>query len=140
MQSWVNLVADDVLYLSEGAFGENGIIAVDAETGELLWSKEWSADLGYKDGVLFAVHYPDIDALDAKTGELLWRKEYLDVRWSTPIIFGNTLFVSTPEDRYVAAINTENGALRWKYRGIRIPCLTFHLYRTHHERTRQARA
>jgi outer membrane protein assembly factor BamB len=115
MQSWVNLVADGVLYLSEGALGENGIIAVDAETGKLLWSKEWSADLGYKDGVLFAVHYPNIDALDAKTGELLWSKEYLDVGWSTPIIFGNTLFVSTPYDRYVVAIDTENGALRWKY-------------------------
>ncbi|MHC1757576.1 MAG: PQQ-binding-like beta-propeller repeat protein [Methanosarcina sp.] len=115
MRSWVNLVANDVLYLSEGTFGENGIIAVDAETGELLWSKEWSADLGYKDGVLFAVHHPNIDALDAKTGELLWRKEYPDVRWSTPIIFGNTLFVSTPEDRYVAAIDTENGALIWEY-------------------------
>ncbi|WP_255336023.1 PQQ-like beta-propeller repeat protein [Methanosarcina sp. KYL-1] len=115
MQSWVNLVADGVLYLSEGAFGENGIIAMDAETGEPLWSKEWSADLGYKDGVLFAVHYPNIDALDAKTGELLWSKKYRDVGWSTPIIFGNTLFVSTPYDRYVAAIDTENGALRWDY-------------------------
>lgn len=79
MQSWVNLVADGALYLSEGAFGENGIIVVDAETGELLWSKEWSANLGYKDGVLFAVHYPNIDALDAKTDELSWSKEYLNV-------------------------------------------------------------
>ncbi|MCC4768675.1 PQQ-binding-like beta-propeller repeat protein [Methanosarcina sp. DH2] len=92
MQSWVNLVADGVLYLSEGAFGENGIIAVDAETGELLWSEERSADLGYKDGVLFAVHYPNIDALDAKTGELLWSKKYPDVGWSLlPFIFPRLL-------------------------------------------------
>ena len=111
----VSLVAAGVLYLSEGELGENGIIAVDAETGEALWSKEWSAALGYKDGVLFAVHASNIDALDAKTGELLWSKEYPDVRWGTPIIFGNTLFVSTPDDRYVAAIDSENGVLEWEY-------------------------
>jgi len=28
------------------------IKAIDADTGELLWNKEWSANLAYKDGVL----------------------------------------------------------------------------------------
>ncbi|WP_440947706.1 PQQ-binding-like beta-propeller repeat protein [Methanosarcina sp. T3] len=107
------LVKDGILLLS-GEY-EEGLIAVDAETGEPLWDKEWSARLVYKDGVLFAVHSSNIDALDAKTGELFWSKEYSDVWWSTPVIFGDILFFSTPEDRYVTAIYAENGTLKWRY-------------------------
>jgi len=107
------LVKDGILYLN-GEFDE-GLIAVDAETGEPLWNKEWSASLAYKDGILFAVHSSNIDALDAKTGELLWSKEYSGIWWSNPLIFGNTLFISTPDDRYVAAIDAENGTLKWEY-------------------------
>lgn len=115
----VTLAADGVLYLSREDFGKTIIIALSAETGDLLWSKEWndgqSVSLEYKDGVLFALHSSNIDALDAKTGKLLWKKEYQSSAWGNPVIFGNTLFVSTPYDRYVAAIDVENGTLKWKY-------------------------
>ncbi|MDI6885635.1 MAG: PQQ-like beta-propeller repeat protein, partial [archaeon] len=129
------IAAENVIYL-----GRDGIKAIDADTGELLWSAG-SADLAYKDGVLYALRIVDgssgdetgelliIDAMDAKTGKLLWSKEYL---WSneysgskpylaaygTPapvIVVGNTLFVSTPYDKYVLAIDTENGNLKWRY-------------------------
>ncbi len=107
------LVKDGALYLSGDL--EEGLIAVDAETGEPLWNKEWSASLAYKNGVLFAVHSSKVEALDAKTGKPLWSKEYSDDGWDNPLIFGDTLFVSTPYNRYVAAIDTENGTLKWKY-------------------------
>jgi len=107
------LVKNGVLYL--GGDLEEGLIAVDAETGEPLWSKEWSASLAYKNGVLFALHSSKVEALDAKTGRPLWSKEYSDIEWDNPLIFGDTLFVSTPYDRYVAAIDTESGTLKWKY-------------------------
>ncbi|MCC4766570.1 PQQ-binding-like beta-propeller repeat protein [Methanosarcina sp. DH1] len=115
----VTLAAGGVLYFAREDFGKTIIIAVDAETGVLLWSKEWDGEqgisLGYNDGVLFAVHSSNIDALDAKTGKLLWSKKYLSVSWGTPVIFGNTLFISTPDDRYMAAVDAENGALKWEY-------------------------
>ena len=115
----ITLAADGVLYIAREDFGDAIIIAVDAETGALLWSKEWSdepsVNLEYKDGVLFAVHYSKIDALDAKNGEILWSKEYPNIQWGIPVVFGNTLFISTPGDRYVSAIDTENGALKWEY-------------------------
>lgn len=107
------LIKDGILYLNGKP--EEGLIAVDAETGEPLWSKEWSASLAYKDGVLFAVHSSNVEALDSKTGELLWSKEYPEILWDNPLIFGNTLFVSTPDDRYVAAIDAEDGTLKWEY-------------------------
>ncbi|AKB50837.1 hypothetical protein MSBRW_1584 [Methanosarcina barkeri str. Wiesmoor] len=115
----VTLAADGVIYLAREDFGKTVIIAVDAETGVLLWNKEWSDEQGisleYKDGVLFAVYSSNIDALNAKTGKLLWSKEYRSVTWGNPVIFGNTLFISTPDDRYVAAIDAENGAFKWEY-------------------------
>ncbi|KKG13893.1 hypothetical protein EO98_00950 [Methanosarcina sp. 2.H.T.1A.6] len=115
----VTLAADGVLYIAREDFGDAIIIAVDAETGAVLWSKEWddklSVDLEYKDGVLFAVHSSNIDALDAKTGEIVWSKEYPNTRRGIPVVFGNTLFISTPYDRYVSAIDAENGALKWEY-------------------------
>ena len=116
--SWmqpISIIAENVIYLgSSRTAGQPGIKAIDANTGELLWSKEWGADLAYKDGFLFAVHSANIDALDAKTGKMLWSKEYPELK-RTPVILGNTLFVSTPDDRYVFAIGTENGDLKWKY-------------------------
>ncbi len=117
----VSLIAENVVYL------DNSITkAIDANTGELLWNKEWSANLAYNEGVLFAVHYPNIDALDAKTGKLLWSKGYLlrgedgpsapiGVSNENPVIFGDTLYVSTSSGKYVFATDTANGNLKWRY-------------------------
>lgn len=116
----VSLIAENAVYLDNGI----SIKALDADTGELLWNKEWSANLAYNEGVLFAVHYPNVDALNAKTGTLLWRKEYLTggetepplpigVPGENPVIFGDTLYVSS--DKHVSAIDTANGNLKWRY-------------------------
>ena len=118
----VSLIAENVVYLEN----DISIKAIDADTGELLWNKGWSANLAYKDGVLFAVRYANIDALDAKTGTLLWRKEYLrrdgngpplpiGVPGGNPVIFGDTLYVSTYSGKYVFAIDTGDGNLKWRY-------------------------
>ncbi|WP_269851093.1 PQQ-binding-like beta-propeller repeat protein [Methanosarcina horonobensis] len=106
------LAVDGILYICEEY--EENIIALDAETGEQLWNKESSADLAYKNGILYAVCPSKIDALDAKTGELLWSRESPDIWWENPLIFGKTLFVSTPYEMRIAAIDIENGNLRWE--------------------------
>lgn len=111
------LAADGVLYLDNG-FGSY-VTAIDAETGELLWDRKFEVfdqldSMEYGDGVLFVIHFSTIDALNGKTGELLWSQEYPDF-WSNPLIFGNTLFVTTSYNSYVAAIDTGNGTLKWKH-------------------------
>lgn len=121
MPTAVPIIAENVIYIAE-----DGIKAIDADTGKLLWNKEWNANLAYNEGVLFAVHYPNIDALDAKTGKQLWSKGYLmrgedilplplGVLGENPVIFGDTLYVSTSSGKYVFAIDTANGNLKWKY-------------------------
>lgn len=112
------LAADGVLYLDNG-FGSY-VTAIDAETGELLWDRKFEVfdqldSMEYGDGVLFVIHFSTIDALNGKTGELLWSREYPDF-WSNSLIFGNTLFVDMCiYNSYVAAIDTENGNLKWRY-------------------------
>jgi len=116
----VSLIAENVVYLEN----DISIKAIDADTGELLWNKGWSANLAYKDGVLFAVRYANIDALGAKTGTLLWSKEYLmgdgngpplppGVPGGNPVIFCDTLYVSS--GKHVSAIDIANGSLKWRY-------------------------
>jgi len=117
--SWIpsiSVIADGAIYLGKG-----GIKAIDANTGKILWNIDLDADprgndwdLGYNEGILYALNSPIIYALDAKTGKVLWRKEYTNIG-GTPVILGNTLYAVTPDDRYVFAIDTANGNLEWKY-------------------------
>ena len=69
----IDLIASDVIYTNYEV-----LKAIDANDGKLLWSKDWSAGLAYKDGVLYAARAfsPSLYALDARTGEEIWRKEY----------------------------------------------------------------
>ncbi len=115
--------SDGVLYLYD--FIKGNLIAIDANTGELLWDKKYeegNVNLELKDKVLFVVYSSyssGIDALDAKTGELLWSR--CPGNWQgVSLVFGNTLFVSEHFDSYVTAIYTENGTSRWAYE-INIP-------------------
>ncbi len=69
----IDLIASDVIYTNYEV-----LKAIDANDGKLLWSKDWSAGLAYKDGVLYAARAfsPSLYALDGRTGEEIWRIEY----------------------------------------------------------------
>ncbi len=69
----INLIVSDIAYVHYG-----DLKAIDANDGKPLWSKDWSASVVYKDGVLYAARAfsPSLYALDARTGEEIWRKEY----------------------------------------------------------------
>ena len=69
-------VADGVVYA--GSY-EDRVYALDAHTGELLWSFETESDLSppplVAGGVVFVEDLANLYALDASTGELLWSDE-----------------------------------------------------------------
>ena len=69
----IDLIESDVVYVNY-----QNLQAIDANDGKLLWSKDWSAGVAYKDGVLYAARAfsPSLYALNATTGEEIWRKEY----------------------------------------------------------------
>jgi outer membrane protein assembly factor BamB len=115
----IQIIGENIVYLND-----EGIKAIDADSGKLLWSKGQNANLNYDNGVLYALHLPTIDALDAKSGKMLWSEKYSMV-WNDMVpggvsngysaISADSLYVSTPSDKYVFAIDTTNGNLKWVY-------------------------
>ena len=115
----IQIIEENIIYLND-----EGIKAIDADSGKLLWSKGQNANLNYDNGVLYALHLPTIDALDAKSGKMLWSEKYSMV-WNDMVpggvsngysaISADSLYVSTPSDKYVFAIDTTNGNLKWVY-------------------------
>ena len=69
----IHLIVSDIAYVDY-----QGLKAINVNNGKLLWSKDWSANIAYKDGVLYAARAfsPSLYALDARTGEEIWKKEY----------------------------------------------------------------
>ena len=115
----IQIIEENIIYLND-----EGIKAIDADSGKLLWSKGQNANLNYDNGVLYALHLPTIDALDAKSGKMLWSEKY-SMAWNDMVpggvsngysaISADSLYVSTPSDKYVFAIDTTNGNLKWVY-------------------------
>jgi hypothetical protein len=113
----IQIIEENIIYLND-----EGIKAIDADSGKLLWSKGQNANLNYDNGVLYALHLPTIDALDAKSGKMLWSEKY-SMAWNDMVpggvsngysaISADSLYVSTPSDKYVFAIDTTKGNLKW---------------------------
>lgn len=120
-------VADGRLYLTSDAGTSNadygGLHALDAETGEVAWSRTergWNGSPLYVDGTLYVTDAPyeddaTIHALDPSTGE---------VRWSTGDSYGSrfvgvadgTLYGTrtyTDEGNELAAWSADDGSLEW---------------------------
>lgn len=96
---------------------DNFVHALDAETGELLWSFEtghsvWGQPV-YKDGVLFVASLDkSLHALDANSGEELWVNELGGALPGHPVIDDTLLYVGG-FDSQVHAIDIETGETQW---------------------------
>jgi len=122
----IQIIGDNILYVND-----EGIKAIDADSGVLLWKNGQNANLNYADGVLYALHLPTIDAINAKSGKILWSQNYpmgcedrgpydqpcapIGSGSGYSTISADSLYVSTPDDKYVFAIDATNGNLKWVY-------------------------
>jgi len=85
---------DGVLYVS----AYNGqVVAIDADTGRIIWGREMSSQLGVTVGealVFVTTVSGQVWALDRQSGATLWMQDKLKQRASTrPAIMGDTLIV-----------------------------------------------
>ena len=122
----IQIIEENILYVND-----EGIKAIDADSGVLLWKNGQNANLDYADGVLYALHLPTIDAINAKSGKILWSQNYpmgcedrgpydepcapIGSGSGYSTISADSLYVSTPEDKYVFALDATNGNLKWVY-------------------------
>lgn len=83
--------------------GSNGTFALDADTGEALWTNPavtGTSSVTYSDGVLFVNAGPSVlHALDVETGDELWQAEVDPHQWasgfSSPVVAGDLVIVGS---------------------------------------------
>ncbi len=86
---------------------------------EKLWLKNYKvAHLGACDDKLFAVAgVNQVKALDQNSGDILWQKDLSVVFNSTPICDGESVYISSSDNK-TFALNVENGEIKWIHYGI----------------------
>ena len=128
---------------TEGMRGTERALALDEETGAVLWTQEWEADYAGIQWETGPGATPTVDgdrvyvlgrtgvlsALNVETGRVLWRKSYGDdyqvdrMRWgfdwgfaSAPLVDGERLicFVGGPPDARVVAFDKRTGEEIWR--------------------------
>jgi outer membrane protein assembly factor BamB len=128
------IVADGVVYTQDLT---SNVKAIDFETGNVKWSKDYNApDVG-PNGVtigydkIYGATSDFAFALDKDTGEEVWRSQKLTRNANegidmAPAVFDNTLYISTvpgnPKSFYKGngagvlwALDAETGKERWKF-------------------------
>ena len=108
-------VADGVVYVGSH---DSYVYALDAESGELLWSFETASDPKppplVADGVVLVQDLGNLYALDASTGELLWRDDAVH----DPLISDGTIYIPTSPSSAdfssaVSAVDVASGEQLW---------------------------
>lgn len=98
--------------------GDKLFYAVDAKTGQLVWSKPlgwvW-VGAGYSRGRVFVGTVEgDILCLRAATGEIIWKRETTGGIYPAPAIDGAKLYTGAWGGHYFG-LDQETGEIRWAY-------------------------
>ena len=106
------VVADSIAYFGSAV---GSIFAINAATGEQLWSAPISANNAASSPAVandvVYINGDDLLAFDAKTGALLWSSSILGgVNTSSPAVVGGVVYAG---GRVVAAFNATTGAVLW---------------------------
>lgn len=98
---------------------DDGLHALDAVTGELLWKYETESSVTSSptvaNGVVYFGSYDQsLYALDAATGDLLWRYKTSDAVYSTPAVANGVVYFGS-NDTHLYAVDAATGDLKWRY-------------------------
>ena len=105
-------VVDGIAYFGSAV---GSVFAIDAATGEQLWSSPISADNAASspavaNGVVY-INGDDLIAFDAKSGAQIWSSSILGpVNTSSPAVVGDVVYAG---GRVVAAFDATTGAVLW---------------------------
>src|SRR5262249_52141531 len=97
---------------------EGNAYAIDVRDGATLWSKPIPGGTtvtaaGVENVIVFVTLSGAIHGLDARTGENRWAVQTRKSITSAPCLLGQSVFVAS-QDRYVYAINAQNGRQLWR--------------------------
>ncbi len=112
------IVVDDRLFLIDN---DGLYVALDAESGKVVWKKRLStlnaSSPAYDDGVLYSVSLEPGQALAvrARDGKVLWRKELGGRAESSPMVVRGRMYFGD-EAGDLHALRTEDGSTIWERR------------------------
>jgi len=109
------------------ASAEGRVMAMQRESGEVLWKKDLdlpiSGAVGVGNGlVLLGTLRGDVIALDAGSGEQKWRAKVTSEVLAAPATNGDVVVVQTQDDKLIG-FDASTGNQRWIYEGT-VPVLT----------------
>jgi len=109
------------------ASAEGRVMAMQRETGEVLWKKDLdlpiSGAVGVGNGmVLLGTLRGDVIALDSGSGEQKWRAKVSSEVLAAPATNGDVVVVQTQDDKLIG-FDASTGNQRWIYEGT-VPVLT----------------
>jgi outer membrane protein assembly factor BamB/predicted phosphodiesterase len=120
VSSWATpSIADDTLFFG-AIWNDKNCYAVDANTGEVIWSYKCSglhtAPVPYQNKLYIADVDGKLAALDIHTGKELWLFQ-MDKAWSlTTPTRANDMIIAASGKGTVYAVDAETGSLRWQFR------------------------
>jgi len=101
------------------AAADGDVMALDRETGKVLWKKDLEAPVSGGVGVgsgmvLLGTLKGEVIALDASSGEEKWRARVTSEVLSAPATNGDIVVVQTQDDRLIG-LEASTGTQRWIY-------------------------
>jgi outer membrane protein assembly factor BamB len=115
------LVVGGTLY---AASYQGKIIAVDLQSGRILWSREVSTDTGLaadSKNVYLTDEHGEVIALDQRTGASVWRQEQLRGRGLSAPCYDEGLVAVGDFEGYVHWLSAEDGRFLARYRASHSP-------------------
>jgi outer membrane protein assembly factor BamB/DNA-binding beta-propeller fold protein YncE len=114
------VVANGVVYVGT-AIGNANVYAIDAVTGNKIWSKPFTDSILSSPAVANGMVYVGcmdhkVYALNANTGEIEWEYETLDAIQASPMVaFGRVFIGSGTDDKQIYALDAIDGHLDWTF-------------------------
>ncbi len=108
-------LVDGVIYMVSKS---GAVLAVDAATGETIWSREVTgyvtrASPAVVDGIVYVSAGFSFTALDAKTGEQRWSLPVQYIGHASPTVASGLVVVSSQE-RWIYGIEARSGEVLWR--------------------------
>jgi len=102
-----------------GDENSNYVVALDTETGELLWEREHERVKGVPAAIGSSVYYTSFSsrklyAVDGETGETIWSVDLDTPARGSPAITGESVYI-TPSDDQIYSIDRGTGEIQWQH-------------------------
>lgn len=118
---WVDAldVSDGIVCCRVHGYRYSELLAIDADSGEELWSFEDGAGARFGDVTIQgeSVYYSsenELFSIDLSSGDIQWQLNNKD-RSTTPQVHGDSIYVCSDENNYITSIDTNTRVKQWSY-------------------------